>query len=72
VNEDGGRRDIAANGRDGRLETSTSSLCRLFKEPNEDVGSRVDVFKTTDDDSGNGIGGVLSLKEALGLDEGGV
>jgi hypothetical protein len=72
VDEHGGRRDLAANGGDGRLETSTSGLCRLFKEPNEDVGSRVDVFKTTDDDSGNGIGGVLSLEEALGLDEGGV
>jgi hypothetical protein len=72
VNEDGGRRNLAADGGDGGLETSTSGLSGLFKEPNEDVGSRVDVFKTTDDDSGDGIGGVLSLKEALSLDEGGV
>lgn len=72
MNENGGRRDLAADGGDGGLETSTSGLSRLFKELNEDVGSGVDVFKTTDDDSGNGIGGVLSLKEALGLDEGGV
>lgn len=72
VDENGGRRNIAANGGDGRLETSTSGLCRLLKDSNEDVGSRVDVFKTTDDDSGNGIGCIFSLKEALGLDEGGV
>jgi hypothetical protein len=72
VDENGGRRDLAANGGDGRLQTSTSSLSGLFKELDEDVGSRVDVFESTDDDSGNGIGGVLSLKEALGLDEGGV
>ena len=72
VDKDGGRGDIAANGGDGGLKTSTSGLCGLFKEPNEDIGSRVDVFETTDDDSGNSIGRVLSLKEALGLDEGGV
>jgi hypothetical protein len=72
VDENGGRRDLAANGGDGRLQTSTSSLSGLFKELDEDVGSRVDVFESTDDDSGNGIGGVLSLEEALGLDEGGV
>jgi len=72
VDENGGRRDLAADGGDGRLETSASGLSGLFKELDEDVGSRVDVFKTTDDDSGNSIGRVLSLKEALGLDEGGV
>jgi len=54
------------------LKTSTSGLCGLFKEPNEDIGSRVDVFETTDDNSSNSIGGILSLKEALGLDESGV
>jgi hypothetical protein len=72
MNEDGGRRNLAADGGDGGLETSTSGLSGLFKELDEDVGSGVDVFKTTDDDSGNGIGGVLSLKETLCLDEGGV
>ena len=44
VNEDGGRRNLAADGGDGGLETSTSGLSRLFKELDEDVGSRVDVF----------------------------
>ena len=72
VDKDGGRGDIAANRGDGGLEASTSGLCRLLKEPNENVGSRVDVFETTDDNSGNGIGGILSLKEALSLDESGV
>lgn len=72
VNKDGGRSDIAADGGDGGLEASTSGLCRLLKEPNENVGSRVDVFETTDHDSGNGIGSVFSLEKALGLDESGV
>jgi len=72
VNEDGGRRDLAANGGDGRLKASTSGLSGFLEELDEDVGSRVDVFETTDDDSGNGIGGILSFKEALSLDEGGV
>ena len=54
------------------MKTSTSGLCGLFKEPNEDIGSRVDVFETTDDNSGDGIGGILSLEQTLSLDEGGV
>ena len=72
MDEDRGRGDITANGRYGRLEVGTSGLGGLLEQLDEDIGSRVDVFETTDDNSGNGIGGILSLKEALGLDEGGV
>jgi hypothetical protein len=44
VDKNGGRRDLAADGGDGGLETSTSGLSGLFKELNEDVWSRVNVF----------------------------
>jgi hypothetical protein len=62
VDKDGGRWEFTTDGGDGGLKTSTSGLCRLLEELDKDVGSRVDVFETANDDSGDGVGSVLSLE----------
>ena len=72
VYENSGRGEIATDGRDCGLQTLASGLGGSFTNVDENVGSAVDMFETTADDSGNGVRGVLSLEQTLSLDEGGV
>ena len=70
--ENSGRGEIATDGRDCGLQTLASGLGGSFTNVDENVGSAVDMFETTADNSGNGVRGVLSLEQTLRLDEGGV
>jgi hypothetical protein len=69
VDQDSGGRDLATDRGDSGLQTFTSGLSSSLKDADKDVRSRVDVLQSTDDDSSDGVGRVLSLEQTLCLDE---